>query len=95
MVTTMKAAGERESLVTATAWSLQGWHKAKFSTLMGREFLSKHVALKVAHSGHLNIFFFSSPIFTDSIGFHAVASYLTLLTTTINYLQILFVNHML
>ena len=53
---------------------------------LGREFLSKHVALKVAHSGHLNIFFFSFPIFTDSIGFHAVASYLTLLTTTINYL---------
>ena len=25
---------------------------------LGRELLSKHVALKVAHSGHLNVLFF-------------------------------------
>ena len=40
---------------------------------MGREFLSKHVALKVAHSGHLNVLFFLNLMIfllalTDSIG---------------------------
>ena len=34
--------------------------------VLGREFLSKHVALKVAHSGHLNVLFFLTC--TDSIG---------------------------
>ena len=32
--------------------------KLRLSALLGREFLSKHVALKVAHSGHLNVLFF-------------------------------------
>ena len=40
--------------------------KLRFSALLGREFLSKHVALKVAHSGHLNILFFLTC--TDFIG---------------------------
>ena len=36
---------------------------------LGREFLSKHVALKVAHSGHLNILFFlTCTDFTGSCG---------------------------
>ena len=63
LVTTMKAWGGGKktlSIVAAPAWPLQWKLKLRFSALLGREFLSKHVALKVAHSGHLNILFFFS-----------------------------------